>query len=86
MKLTHSLICLLAISFASCGGTEKPKSDAEKAPAQSMIESEKPAEPKNENEVELVLSSNDQMQYDKTELRVKSIVINFDIFLKCKYL
>lgn len=71
MKATHLFIGLFTLTLASCGGGEKPKADAGKAPAQSMIESEKPAEPNNENEVELVLSSNDQMQYDKTELRVK---------------
>ena len=73
MKLKHLFIGLLAVTLASCGGSEAPKTET--APAESMIETEAPAETPaeevDENAVVLEIAGDDAMKFDKKELRVK---------------
>ncbi len=73
------IAALVAMVSISCGDTKKDQKEPTEVKKEvKKVEKEKPAAttetPKSENtgkEVTLLLSSNDQMQYDKLELKVK---------------
>lgn len=72
MKATHFFIGLFAMALASCGGGDSPKPNKAAAPAQSMIEKEKPAEPTSQSTGEINIAGNDEMKYDKSVLKAKA--------------
>ena len=64
------LLVFVALIAISCGNDKKTKEEAKPVTKEEVIE-----EPKKEtvaNEIEILLSSNDQMQYDKNELKAKA--------------
>lgn len=68
MKTTVFSILMLAVFFYGCGNQETSSEDQNADTASTEETSEAPSEPS----VTLELASNDQMQYDKSELRVKA--------------
>lgn len=67
MKLTHIFIAFLALSLlASCGGDEK------KGKEEKVTLGSKTTTKKDNKKVNLALTGNDLMKFDKTEFTVKS--------------
>lgn len=73
MKKTFLALMISSAAFVGCGGGDSPKSGKSR-PIKKTEKTEEKAEKEvasaEKQVVELELGSNDQMQYDKTELRV----------------
>lgn len=73
MKNALLLIPAVMLLLVSCGGSENAKSDKARPIVKAKKSEkvvEKPAESVEKNTVEVTLGSNDQMKYDKAEIRV----------------
>ncbi|MFV0571255.1 MAG: azurin [Xanthomarina gelatinilytica] len=68
MKKTIILLAAALIMF-SCGNDNKTKQQTESSTKETV--KKEPIKETSSNEITLLLSSNDQMQYDKKELKVK---------------
>lgn len=80
MNKTISMMVVAALFLSSCGGEESKESEVSKAESQpTEVEAPKKEETSGaevagdmeESAIEIVLSSNDQMQYDKNEIIVE---------------